>query len=231
MPDTDTAALSTSEWAEVSAQRAVVYGWFSTLYANEIPKPVLASYLAGQDTPFQAFSALGLGTEVRRLQASIEALREMEHAHLELAADFAQMFLLDAKAGALPYASVYGADEARLYGPAEARMQSFLADASLAIQDEFREPADHLAVYLAVMARLAREQAQAGDIAAAARDQHSFLQDALLTWLPQFDAANQKASPRYDFYPALAALLIAVVRIDAQFIGDIAASCMPVDAS
>ncbi|MCK8462900.1 molecular chaperone TorD [Aliiroseovarius sp. S1339] len=225
------ADLSTSEWTEVSKQRALVYGWFSTLYAGEIPKDVLASYLAGEDAPFTAFSVLGLDAEVQRIQAGIEALRDVDHAHLELAADFAQMFLMDAKAGALPYASVYDADEKRLYGPAEARMQSFLAGASLAVQDEFKEPADHLAVYLAVMARITEEQAQATDIVAAARDQLAFLEDALLTWLPSFNEANQEASPRYDVYPALAALLIAVVKLDAGFIREVAEHSSPVNAS
>lgn len=221
MRDQGGAELSAREWAEVSAQRAVVYGWFSTLYAGEIPEHVLACYLAGEDVPFRAFSALGLGAEVHRLQAGIDVLRDLDQPHLELAADFAQMFLLDAKTGALPYASVYGEGDARLYGPAEARMQSFLDGASLAIEEEFKEPADHLAIYLAVMARLAEEQARVTDIAAAARDQLAFLQDALLNWLPGFDAANQKSSPRYDFYPALASLLIAVVHVDAQFLRDI----------
>lgn len=223
MPEHAIADLSIGEWAEVSKQRARLYGWFSTLYAGEIPRQMLASYLAGKAKPFEAFRALGLGTEVRRLQTAIDKLRDVKDAHLELAADFAQMFLLDAKASALPYASVYDAGETRLYGQPEARMQNFLADASLAVQDEFREPADHLAVYLAVMARLAEEQAQVADIGTAAHDQLAFLQDALLSWLPSFDAANQEAPPRFDFYPALAALLIAVVRVDAQFIGDIAA--------
>lgn len=225
MPDRALADLSIREWAEVSRQRARLYGWFSALYVGEIPRQTLASYLAGDAAPFEAFSALGLGAEVRRVRAGIEALRDVEDAHLELAADFAQMFLLDAKAGALPYASVYGAEDTRLYGPPEARMRSFLANASLAVRDEFREPADHLAVYLAVMARLAEEHAQAADIGAAARDQLAFLQDALLTWLPSFCASNQEASPRFDFYPALAALLIAVVRVDTRFIREIAASC------
>lgn len=222
MPEHAVADLSISEWVEVSTQRARVYGWFSTLYASEIPRHMLASYLAGDATPFDAFTALGLNAEVRRLQAGIDSLRNVDHAHLELAADFAQMFLLDAKAGALPYASVYDADETRLYGPAEARMQSFLAGASLAVQDEFREPADHLAVYLAVMARITKEQAQTPDIGAAARDQRAFLQDALLTWLPYFCASSQEASPRFDFYPALADLLIAFVKVDVQFIRGIA---------
>lgn len=220
MPEHAVADMTSTEWAEVSRQRALVYGWFSTLYAAELPKQMLASYLADDVPLFRAFTALGLGAEVRRLQRSLDSLRDMEDAHLELAADFAQMFLLDAKAGALPYASAYDADNTHLYGPAEARMQSFLAGASLAVRDEFKEPADHLAIYLAVMARLIEEHENAVNIDAAARDQSAFLRDALLTWLPDFDARNQEASPRFDFYPELAALLIAMVKVDARFVQD-----------
>ncbi|TNF20659.1 MAG: molecular chaperone TorD [Rhodobacteraceae bacterium] len=227
----DPAGLSARDWAEVSQQRARLYDWFATLYAAEIPEARLPAYLAGEASPVAALSALGLGTEVARLQAGFAALRGLDQPHLELAADFAQMFLLDAKAGALPYASVHDGGEARLYGPAEARMQAFLARASLAVQEEFREPADHLAVHLAVMARLAQDQAQAADIAGAARDQLAFLDEALLTWLPKFHAASEQARPRYDIYPALAGLLIAVVKLDAQFIRELAEPGVAVDAS
>lgn len=233
MPEQENASLSPEEWTHVSEQYALVYGWFSTLYANEMPQPVLASYLSGEAAPlFEGFAILGLGAEARRLQAAIDALRDVPDAHLELAADFALMFLLDAETGALPYASAYGTEQTRLYGPAEEGMRTFLTDASLAIQDEFREPADHLAIYLAVMERLVTQQAHTADVSAAARDQASFLDDALLGWLPKFAARNQNASPRFDFYPALAALLSVFVERDASFVRDVAAlsATEPVDA-
>lgn len=217
------APLSPGEWAGVSEQRALVYDWFSTLYAAEIPRHRLAAYLAGEAAPFfEGFSTMGLGVEAGRLQAAIEALRPVDDAHLELAADFAQMFLLDAKAGALPYASAHDTEQGHLFGPAEARMRAFLANASLAIRDDFKEPADHLAVYLASMARIALEQARTADIAAAARDQSAFLGDALLPWLGHFARRSQKAPQRFDVYPALAALLIAFVEQDASFLADAA---------
>lgn len=221
-------ALSPGHWAEASEQRALVYGWLSTLYAAEVPRRMLASYLAGDAAPmFEGLSALGFGPEVERFQCAIDALRHVNDAHLELAADFAQMFLLDAGSGALPYASAYDTEETRLYGPAEARMRTFLAGASLAIQDDFKEPADHLAIYLAVMARLAGQHAHTADIAAAARDQAAFLRDALLPWLSDFEARSQQASPRFDFYPALAALLTVLVKHDASFVRDVAAPTVP----
>lgn len=88
MPDTEFDKLSASKWADVRKQRARLYGWFSTLYAREIPKDTLASYLADDATPFVAFAFLGLDIEVRRIQAGLDGLRVMEGAHLELAAEF-----------------------------------------------------------------------------------------------------------------------------------------------
>ena len=134
------------------------------------------------------------------------------------------MFLLDAEAGALPYASAYDTEQLQLqlYGPAEARMRAFLATASLAVGDEFKEPADHLAVYLSLMARFAEQDASTDNRPVAARNQSDFLQDALLTWLPSFASRNRKASPRYDFYPALAALLVNFVEHDARFVRELA---------
>lgn len=218
-------SFTADDWAAVSTQRALVYGWFSTLYAAEVPRAQLASYLDGDAAPMvNGFSLLGLNAEAQRLQAALDGLRTVEDAHLELAADFAQLFLLDAKTGALPYASAYEPEAPRLYGPAEGRMRAFLAGASLAVREDFREPADHLAIYLAVMARLVEENTRPIDMAAAARDQAAFLSDALLTWLPEFNTRCQQARPRFDLYPALSALLVAVVSQDARFLRDLGPS-------
>ena len=219
MPEPTPVDQNLTEWAQLSEQRAFVYAWLSTLYAAEVHEHMLASYLAGQAAPLlDGFSVLGLRTEAQRLQVAITALHDTPNAHLELAADFAQMFLLDKKAGALPYASAYGAEQERLYGPAEERMRTFLANASLIIQNEFKEPPDHLAIYLAVMERLVTEQVHTTDVSAAAHDQASFLDDALLSWLPEFSSRNQTVTPRFDFYPALAALLLAFVEDDAKYL-------------
>jgi len=223
-------ALGAVQWRLANRQRAQLYGWFATLYAAEVSEVALEGYLGDGYQPLYAGLAdLGLGTEVSRLQVAIEALRTLPLARLELAADFAQLFLLDAKTGALPYASVYE-DEGKgsvLYGAAEERMRSFLAESGLAIQAEFREPADHLAVYLALMAKLAEQDAEQGvdsiDFATAAFEQLSFLQAGLLGWLEAFVQRCQQARPRFDFYPALATLLYGFVREDELFLDDVAA--------
>ena len=221
---TDSVALSPAEWQFASTQRAGLYGWFARLYAQEVSEDMFRSPLAdGGFAPFAGLAELGLGAEVQRLDAAIAALRAEQLPRLELAADFAQLFLLDGKSSALPYASAYeGKDAASpLYGDAEARMRDFLAARKLAIQADFREPADHLAVPLALLAELAETDATAGDIPAAAAAQAGFIHAALVDWLPRFVERCQQARPRFDVYPALAALLLGFVRADAAFLEDV----------
>ena len=220
----DAAALSPAEWQFASTQRAGLYGWFARLNAQEVSEEMFRSHFAdGGFAPFAGLAELGLGAEVQRLDAAIAALRAEALPRLELAADFAQFFLLDGKTSALPYASAYeGKDSASpLFGAAEARMRDFLAARELAIQADFREPADHLAVPLALMAELAGKDAAAEDIPAAAAAQAGFIHAGLVDWLPRFVERCQQARPRFDVYPALAALLLGFVRADAAFLEDV----------
>ena len=223
----DAAALSPAEWQFASTQRAGLYGWFARLYAQEVSEEMFRSHFTdGGFAPFAGLAELGLKAEVQRLDAAIATLRAEQLPRLELAADFAQLFLLDGKTSALPYASAYaGTDSASpLFGAAEARMRDFLAARELAIQADFREPADHLAVPLALMAELAGAASSAEDIPTAAAAQADFLRTALLDWLPRFVERCQQARPRFDVYPALAALLLGFVRADVAFLEDVGGS-------
>ena len=220
----DSVPLSHEEWQFAGTQRAGLYGWLARLYAEEVSEPLYRSHFAdGGFAPFAGLAELSLEAEVQRLDAAIATLRAEQLPRLELAADFAQLFLLDGKTSALPYASAYaGTDSASpLFGAAEARMRDFLAARELAIQADFREPADHLAVPLALMAELAGKDAAAGDIPAAAAAQAGFIHAGLVDWLPRFVERCQQARPRFDVYPALAALLLGFVRADAAFLEDV----------
>jgi len=220
----DAAALSPAEWQFASTQRAGLYGWFARLYAQEVSEEMFRSHFTDRGfAPFAGLAELGLGAEVQRLDAAIATLRAEQLPRLELAADFAQLFLLDGKTSALPYASAYAGKDATspLFGAAEARMRDFLTASGLSIQADFREPADHLAVPLALMAELAGKDAAAEDIPAAAAAQAGFIHAGLVDWLPRFVERCQQARPRFDVYPALAALLLGFVRADAAFLEDV----------
>lgn len=225
MSSNSVSELNPCDWSFAGRQRTMLYEWFSTLFAREVSEEMVNALMAGEtESILGGLADLGLRPEVERLKRSVAIIKETALARLELAADFAQLFLLDGKTGALPYASVYEPtnEGASLYAEPEARMKDFLASCALAIQSDFREPADHLSVYLALMARLAGQDADSNNIAAAALDQAIFIRTGLLNWLPLFVQRCQQATPQFDFYSALAALLVGFVLEDEKFLRDIA---------
>lgn len=213
-----------ADWPAISRQRADFYAWFCALFAAELDDAQLQAYCSGAAAPLlDACEQLGLPSAARLAQ-SIVALRMLPYARIELAADFAQLFLLDSRHTALPYASFYREPGQRLFGDEERRMRDFLRHGGLRLQADFREPADHLAVYLAVMERGARAlgSASAAELSAEATAQAAFVRDALLTWLPDFVTRCQTITVRSDFYPACAALLLEFVRDDVDSLSALA---------
>ena len=211
-------------WPAICQQRARFYDWFCALFARELDAAQIAAYGRGEAAPLlDACEQLGLAGAATRVQQAIAGFSLFAQARIELAADFAQLFLLDQRSAALPYASFYLSEGQRLYGPQEEAMRAFLAEGGLQVQADFREPADHLAVYLAALAHWSRVTAELADVAtqtAAARQQAEFLVTALLSWLPEFVARCQAIRVSSDFYPALAALLLAFVEADAAALQD-----------
>lgn len=209
-----------AQWPAICAQRARFYDWFCALFARELDAATLAAYSRGEAAPLlDACTGLGLTAPAERVRQAIAGLTLLQQARIELAADFAQLFLLDERSAALPYASFYLAENRALYGPQEKAMRALLAEGGLQVQADFREPADHLAVYLAALAHWTRAAAQHDSEAAqagVAGEQADFLANALLTWLPEFVARCQAIRVSSDFYPALAALLLAFVEADAD---------------
>ena len=220
---TDDTLLAT-QWPAICQQRARFYDWFCALFARELDAAQIAAYGRGEAAPLlDGCARLGLADAANRVQQAVAGFNLLDQARIELAADFAQLFLLDQRSAALPYASFYIDAGQRLYGPQEAAMRAFLAEGGLQVQADFREPADHLAVYLAALAHWSRTMAKLADEAAqaeAARQQAEFLATVLLSWLPEFVARCQAIRVSSDFYPALAALLLAFVTADAEALQD-----------
>ncbi|PWF21251.1 molecular chaperone TorD [Corticimicrobacter populi] len=218
-------SLALDEWHAVATQRARIYSWFSGLYAAELTQAHFDTLQTGSAASLcDSLAAAGLTGEVARLRAAMTAWHNLPLARLELAADFAQMFLLSARDGAPPYASCYDDAAPQLYGQAETRMRSFLEHSALAVDARFREPADHLAVCLAMMHYQLIQPLTDTDnaVAASAHQQAGSLETYLLGWLPAFEQRSQSCATELDFYPALATLLLAFVRQDHAFLRDIA---------
>ena len=208
-------------WKKINQQRAAFYGWFAGAFASELSKQAFAFY---SDDSLHALLAvlkqMGFEAEVARLEEFSSTLKGTEDERIDLMADFASCFLLDSRQSALPYASYYLGGDKLLYGEASARMSEFLKGNQLQLHEDFREPADHLVVYLAVMADWCTEVAEISDpvdIQRQITEQHEFLSDALLSWLAQWvDSLEQITNLSFNFYPAMGQLLLSYVRADAD---------------
>lgn len=212
-------------WKKINQQRAAFYGWFAGAFASELSKQAFAFYSDGRlDSLLEVLRQIGFDAEVSRLEEFTSNLKGSEDERIDLMADFASCFLLDSGHSALPYASYYLDEEKLLYGEASARMSDFLQGNQLQLHEDFREPADHLVVYLAVMADWCTEIAEANDpveIQRQVSEQYEFLNEALLSWLEQWaERLDSIPNLSFAFYPAMGQLLLSYVRADAAAMGE-----------
>lgn len=215
-PGADT--ISAEEWAAISRSRAAVYAWFSALFALELSDDAVAAYRQGKASALlDGFDGIGLPAQAARLRQALQGWTALPDLRVELAADFTRLFLLDARDAAAPYASTYL--DRQMYGEPHQQMKAFLQSGGLQVDAGFKEPADHLAVFLAFMEDNVRKAAETtgSERLQAAALQADFLNQALLSWLPQFESRCQALRPHTvsDFYPAAASLLLAFVTLDA----------------
>ncbi len=208
-------------WTLYSQHRAGIYAWFSSVFALELTDDVIASYQRGDaGALLAAFGDMGLEEQAQRVASAVQAWSSVSMLKMELAADFARLFLVDLRGAAAPYASAHLDPEGQLYGESHRVMQRFLRENGLKVHSGFKEPADHLAVILACFEAQIRHDAHLGNPACqgAAEEQARFLDNVLLGWLPLFTRQCQqvRAELASDFYPAVASLLLGFVTEDAH---------------
>ena len=143
------------EWQAANPARSALYRWFADIFARELTSATLDEWQQNKayDSIHKVFVNLGLEQHSNRVKAAIDNLQQFpqEHRAIELAADFAQIFLLSGDDSAPPYASYYLSSDKHLYGKPAAHMMRFLDSQQLSLHPEFREPNDHLSVYFIVM--------------------------------------------------------------------------------
>ncbi|MDA8498242.1 molecular chaperone TorD [Citrobacter sp. Igbk 17] len=188
-------------------QRAAVYQWFSQLLFRELDQKQLAR-LESEDTR-QWLASLagipGLSLDVKKLERSLTQVLRRESRQLELAADFTTLFLLAPPGGVSPYAGHYphttAAEERR-------QMNVLLAEHGLAAQEN--EPSDHIAIQLALMARMvAKEETLSA--------QYYFLHHHIMCWAPLFrDSCQQRDEA--GFYARAVSVIVGFIREDEQYL-------------
>ena len=219
-------------WPILMAKRAEIYHWFAAIFALELTKEQIIAYQQGAISPLLSFlNESGFTRESKAVQSAIEqwdALGDIETIQLELAADFASLFLLDGQHAALPYASYYLEEDGDLFGDLEGAMKQLLADNQLMVDKAFNEPADHLAIILMVLARWSETDRSERNSKTLLNDQKTlveritaqmqYIDDALLSWLPQFIARGGNIVVKSTFYSAVMKLLFAYLEADRQFL-------------
>ena len=161
---------------------------------------------------FRALAALvePPAAEHRRL---LELLDLLDFGEPPSAAEYSRVFLFQL----YPYASVYLGEEGMLGGEARDRIAGFWR----ALGESPPAEPDHLAVMLALWARLGELEAEAGEPEQAERWRHArrvFLWEHLLSWLPLYvDKLQQIAPPIYANWGRmlLAELVSAAVELGA----------------
>ena len=199
--------------AEYYQHQALLCQWFSTLLAAELDASTLQAYMDGDATPLLEDLALlpELTDSVQQLQQAMSHWALLEQPRLELAADFAGLFLSDARHSPAPYASLY-LDDGRFNGPTAQRMQQRLMDTGYAIDEQFKEPADHVAIMLDYLAERYRRLALA-PTPEAETSVATFVSEDISSWLPEWAQRAKRVDTASQFYPALLTLVAAYFTI------------------
>ncbi|EHV0732362.1 molecular chaperone TorD [Salmonella enterica] len=195
-------------------QYACVYAWLALLFFREVDDEGLIQLQSAEIADWLALlkrqPALlkrqpALAASVALLEQKIAALSLRQDAQLELAADFCGLFLMTDKKSALPYASQYPQQEPGM-------IKHLLLEAGMEVNDDFKEPTDHLAIYLELLSHLHFSLGESFQQRRMNKLRQKTL-SSLLEWLPEFTNNCLKHDP-YGFYAALSQLLLAIVRFD-----------------
>lgn len=186
-------------------ERRFIYGWFNAMLARELSDEQLNALQAGKFDDFFTFLAeLGFEQDIANFQAELTACSQFEFPRLELAADFAQLFLLEGRLSAIPYASAYLKDEELAQNLAE--MDALLARFALQVNRESKEPSDHICVYLSVLDKLLEQGTEA--------EIQAFIAQQLNGWLPIWLEKVKGISSKTGFYQRLLSLFESIVQFE-----------------
>lgn len=198
--------------------RAGIYWFFASLYAAELEQSGLDSLVRGEG--WQLLQGLAQEPELTKvcsaLQQALQDLAEQSDALLLLRAQFTQLFLLDYKSAAPPYASVYSSSEHLLFQEPHRLMSDLLANQGLEVSSGFNEPADHLAIELDYLGNLILRGLEQ-PFSQALQEQLDFIDHQLLSWYPDFAARVLQLEAK-GVYPALTKLLGGFLRQDRDWL-------------
>lgn len=191
--------------APATALEALAFGWLSALFARP---PAAAQIAAHREGPLAALLAdLAVDPELASPIAALAIAMSGDAEATAIRIAIAHGRLFDGLAGpetVPPYESAHVGD-GRLFQAPVGEMERLIAAHDLKVADDAHEPADHLAIELALMARLV----------ALDHPDRAVLAARLAGWVPAFARACE-ARDRNGFHAAAARLLATLVEREAR---------------
>jgi TorA maturation chaperone TorD len=200
------------------------------MYAVEISKDALKDlskkkdlWLRLAEDPEVQGSELAAGFKSLAEFAGSVKESETDRVLLELAAEYAGLFLGVRQTPPHPSESVYTSRERLIMQKARDEVLTIYKRMGLQRFDKFREPEDHIAIELQFMAEMCGKTSEAlkdGKEAEAKKYldvQRNFLNEHLAKWVPMFTADILKGAKR-EFYRAIAKITKGYVETDKEVV-------------
>lgn len=188
-----------------AAFAAMTWGWLSALFARPPSATALAAHRVGPLAALLAELATDpvLAPSIVEIRAAIAD--DDEAAARRVAIAHGRLFDGIGGPETVPLHESAHVGDGRLFGPAVTDMERLLAAHDLSVGGEAHEPADHLAIELALMARLA----------ASDHPDRTVLAARLAGWVPRFADACE-VHDRCGFHAAAARLLATLIEREAS---------------
>lgn len=224
-------ARARGEYLEVNRNRYIIYSFLSKVYEKEITTDLLKeitkkeSHLlhvnlglmeSGRESAYSSELAKGFDL----LRGYLEGLtsRDMEEVRLELAAEYADLFLGIKQKPSHPSESAYMSHGLVMQKARDDVLKAY-QDAGVDKAQEYTEPEDHIAVELQFMAYLcqrtieALEKNKKHEAKECLRMQKDFHHNHLASWVPKF-TKDILESAELDFYKGIANITDGFIKMD-----------------
>lgn len=222
--------MSKDVFLTLNRNRRLVYAFLSRMYEKEITTDLLKE-LSGENSPITQFMVSD-DEELRRgLETLSEYLkdlkeRDLEQARLELAVEYANLFLgVKGKVWHPSESSYRSKGHLTMQEPMDKVLHAYW-EAGVDKEQKFTEPADHIAVEFQFMAYLCRKTAEAleENRKAEAKEyykmQKDFLKKHLSQWVYPFTKDVREAA-EVGFYKGVAIITKRFVELDDAMIDDL----------
>jgi putative dimethyl sulfoxide reductase chaperone len=211
--------------------RRNIYAFLSRMYEKEISVDFLKELSSKESPIFQIRDSEGLNEGFSRgfgLMSGYLTLggRNLNDVWLELAAEYASLFLGVKKKPAHPSESVYTSGGPYTFQESRDEVLKAYLQAGVDRVKEFKEPEDHIALELQFMEYLCRKTVEAleknekDEARKSLKLQKQFVDDHLAKWIPQF-TQDILESADVDFYKGVAYVTRAFISSEKDAIADL----------